>query len=308
VGEKSEDVGLVKVDTLQLGDASLEQQVFAVFPMADFERVEGVPSGGLVGYEIFKRFVVTVDYEKSRVTLTLPAAFKYQGQGTAVPFKFSEHIPQVDGEIDGIPGKFDIDTGSRASVDLLGPFVEKNGLKQKYAPKFEGVTGWGVGGPARSQIGRAQLLKLGEVAVPAPVTELTLQQKARIHRPLRRWQRRRRRAQALQHRLHSRPRAADLREKTRTRRRWTRSTASASDQPGRRRLEHHGRIRGLSRLRGGDQGGGPHRGDRFAAGDDAELAGRAPALPHRSPGTQVRLRLCSGDAEREVTVTLRDLV
>jgi len=31
-------------------------------------------------------------------------------------------------------------------------------------------------------------------------------------------------------------------------------------------------------------------------------------FPHRSPGTQVRLRLRSGDAEREVTVTLRDLV
>jgi Aspartyl protease/PDZ domain len=177
VGEKSEDVALAKVDTLQVGDATLENQVFAVFPLASFSKVEGVASGGLVGYEIFKRFVVSVDYEGSRLTLSLPEAFHYEGEGTVVPFKFNEHIPQVEGEIDGIAGKFDIDTGSRASLDLLGPFVEKHGLKAKYAPKLEGVTGWGVGGPARAAVGRARVLKLGDVTVPAPVTELTLQQK-----------------------------------------------------------------------------------------------------------------------------------
>jgi hypothetical protein len=177
VGEKSEDIGLVKLETLQLGDATVEEQVFYVFPMAGLQQVEGVELRGLVGYEIFKRFVVGVDYERSRLTLTVPTAFKYEGPGTVVPFKFNEHIPQVDGEIDGIPGKFDIDTGSRASLDLLGPFVEKHGLRQKYAPKFEGVTGWGVGGPSRSAVSRARTLKLGDVTVQAPVTELSLQQK-----------------------------------------------------------------------------------------------------------------------------------
>jgi len=183
VGEKSEDIGLVKLDTLQLGDATVEKQVFYVFPMGALQQVEGVEFSGLVGYEIFKRFVVGLDYEKSRLTLTLPTAFKYEGPGGVVSFKFNEHIPQGDGEIDGIPGKFDIDTGSRASLALLGPFVEKHGLRQKYAPKLEGVTGWGVGGASRSAVSRAQTLTLGDVTVQAPVTELTLQQKGSFTDP-----------------------------------------------------------------------------------------------------------------------------
>ncbi len=177
VGEKSEDIALSKVDKLEIGAAYLDNQVFYVFPLAAFGRVEGIPANGLIGYEVFKRFVVRIDYEASQLTLLDPASFRYTGNGVRVPFKFKEHIPQVDGEIDGIAGKFDIDTGSRSSIDLMGPFVEKHKLKAKYRPKFEGVTGWGVGGPSRSAITRAGVLKLGDVVIERPVTELTLQTK-----------------------------------------------------------------------------------------------------------------------------------
>ena len=177
VGEKSEDIGLSKLDKLEIGDAFLDNQVFYVFPLGAFSRVEGIPAYGLIGYEVFKRFVVRIDYDANRLTLLDPASFTYTGNGVRVPFKFNDHIPQVEGEIDGIAGKFDIDTGSRSSIDLMGPFVEKHGLKAKYQPKFEGVTGWGVGGPSRSAITRAGVLKLGEVVIERPVTELTLQTK-----------------------------------------------------------------------------------------------------------------------------------
>ena len=177
VGEKSEDIGIVKIAKTDLGAAYLNNQVFFVFPMQSFAQVEGVPAVGLVGYEVFRRFVVRIDYEGSRLTLLEPSNFKYTGTGTAVQFKFNEHIPQVDGEIDGIAGKFDIDTGSRSSLDLMGPFIEKNGLKEKYQPRVEGVTGWGVGGASRSAVTRAGVLKLGGVSIDKPVTELTLQTK-----------------------------------------------------------------------------------------------------------------------------------
>ena len=175
VGEKSEDISLTKIGTLQIGDATLSDQLFAVFPLASLAKVEGTPCDGLVGYEVFKRFVVRVDYEHSKLTLTLPSAFAYDGDGVAVPFVFNGHIPQVDGAIDGIPGKMDIDTGSRASLDLLAPFVATHDLEAHYAPKFEATTGYGVGGPARSLVTRAGVLELGGVAVKNVVTELTTQ-------------------------------------------------------------------------------------------------------------------------------------
>jgi len=183
VGEKSEDVGLVKLKSLEVGEATLSNQVFAVFPMKNFSAVEGISIDGLIGYEVFRRFVAKVDYEHHLITLTLPSAFTYKGEGTVVPFRFNAHIPQVDGAIDGIEGKFDIDTGSRSSLDLLGPFAEKHDLAAHYGAKLEAVTGWGVGGAARSLVTRAKVLRLGKVEVHNPVTEISLQKKGAFVSP-----------------------------------------------------------------------------------------------------------------------------
>ena len=183
VGEKSEDVGMTKVETLRIGEATLSNQVFAVFDFSTLGGVEGLPIPGLVGYEVFKRFVVSIDYEHRRLTLTQPASFNYTGTGTAVPFKFNGQIPQVEGEIDGLPGMFDIDTGSRASLSILTPFAEKHDLRARYKPKVEAITGWGVGGPSRGLMTRARVLKLGGVTIGNPLTELSLQKKGSFADP-----------------------------------------------------------------------------------------------------------------------------
>jgi len=177
VGEKSEDMGVTKVEKLQIGDATIANQVFLVFALGPFAAVEGVPQFGLVGYEVFKRFVARVDYEKKLLTLALPSAFEYRGTGTIVPFTFNEHIPQVEGSLDGISGKFDIDTGARGSVTILAPFAEKNGLTEHYGAKVAAVTGWGVGGPARGLVTRARTLRLGTLEVVGPVMDLSQQKK-----------------------------------------------------------------------------------------------------------------------------------
>ena len=308
VGEESEDVALARVDTLEVGDATLRNQVFAVFPIGSFSRVEGVPFLGLIGYEIFKRFVVTVDYEGSRLTLTLPEAFDYEGQGTVVPFKFNEHIPQVEGEIDGLAGKFDIDTGSRASLDLLGPFVERHGLRARYAPKLEGVTGWGVGGPARAAVGRAQLLKLGDVTVPAPVTELTLQQKGAFTDPyvagnvgagvLKRF-----------NIVFDYGRQRMIFEKN-----ANYAKVDAFDRAGMWMNEAEGGFDVMDVFAGSPAAeAGINVGDTIVAVDGRPVASLAlPGLRQRfrtdAPGTKVTLKIRTGGAEREVVLTLRDLV
>jgi len=183
VGEATQDVGLLKVKTLQVGDVTLTNQPFATLALEPFLKVEGFSSSGLIGYEVFRRFVVTVDYERRQLTLTRPSAFNPVGKGTPVPFRFKDQIPQVDGDIDGVAGVFDLDTGSRASIDLLAPFVEKHALAAKYAPRVEGVTGWGLGGASRSQVTRAKVLHLGSLEIREPVTELSLQKKGAFSDP-----------------------------------------------------------------------------------------------------------------------------
>lgn len=178
VGEKSEDVALARVGLLELGEASVKDQLFAVFPLEALSAVEGIPVRGLVGYEVFKRFVVTVDYAGRRLTLHDPAAFSPPGRGVAVPFTFDGHTPQVKGTLDGIPGTFWLDTGSRSGLSLFGPFAEKHGLAKRYRARHAAVAGWGVGGPARALLARGGKLTLGEgVVVEGPVVDISLQKK-----------------------------------------------------------------------------------------------------------------------------------
>src|SRR4029453_12474643 len=92
--------------------------------------------------------------------------FDPRGAGTAVPFKFYDHLPAVRGVIDGLPARFDIDTGSRSELDITSPFVERQGLRERYRPGISAITGWGVGGAARSYVVRVPSLSLGSVKVP----------------------------------------------------------------------------------------------------------------------------------------------
>jgi hypothetical protein len=174
-GDDSEKVSMVKVDSLTIGDVTIRDQLFIVFPLESFSAIEGVPQSGLIGYEVFKRFIVKIDYERKLLSLTLPEAFHYEGNGTVVPFVFDGRIPQVEGSIDGVPGSFHIDTGSRSTLTLMGPFVEEHDLISRYEPEIQGVTGWGVGGPVRSYITRTETLELGGVEFTSPVTQLSLQ-------------------------------------------------------------------------------------------------------------------------------------
>jgi len=308
VGEKSEDVGLTKVGSVQVGDVTVDDQIFAVYPLGPFASAEGVDSSGLIGYEVFKRFVVRVDYEKGLLTFTEPSAFKYTGKGTAVPFLFNAHIPQVDGSIDGIPGKFDIDTGSRASLDILAPFAEKNQLRDRYPVKIEGVTGWGVGGAARSQVTRAKELRLGDVKVAAPVTELSLQKGGAFTDPyvagnvgagvLKRFNIT---FDYKNQKLYFEPNANDARP-------------DVFDRSGMWLISDGPAFQVIDVIAGGPADKAALRaGDRIVAVDGKTTDGiPLPELRTRfkmnQPGTKIRLKVQSGGDTREVVVTLEDLV
>ncbi len=172
-GDATLDVAVTSVDRIEIGDAFLNRQTFASAPLESFGDVEGVPFMGIVGYEIFKRFVVRTDYQARQVTLIEPAGFVYHGSGVRVPFQLKDTIPIVPGDIDGIPGTFQLDTGSRSTLDLMSPFIVRNNLVARYGATLQGVNGWGVGGSERSWIVRAHHFTLGGVSIDEPVVGLS---------------------------------------------------------------------------------------------------------------------------------------
>jgi hypothetical protein len=176
VGEGRVERGETTVSRIEVGDIRLPAEEFGVISFSDSKYVFGANRiDGILGYPLFKRLVVRIDYERKQITFTEASGFVYKGSGAIVPIDFDYHLPLIKGELDGVPGVFVIDTGARSSLILYGPFVEQNNLREKYKASFEGVTGWGIGGPVRSQIVRVKTLRLGSVEVQNLIARLSLQ-------------------------------------------------------------------------------------------------------------------------------------
>jgi predicted aspartyl protease len=118
------------------------------------ERVDGI-----LGYEVFCRFVVTVDYRAKRLTFTPPAAFRPPGGSAQVlPIELRDKWAFVKAEL-VLPGavtvqdSFLIDSGSSDAVDH--PIVMN---LQSRTPATSGV---GLGAPVQGATAQATSFRLG---------------------------------------------------------------------------------------------------------------------------------------------------
>jgi len=173
-GNKIEDVGLAKVKSVSLGGLTLQDQVFITENSTGWNAIEGIKSAGLLGYEFTKRAVLTIDYAQRTMTFTKQEAFHPPKNIPAIPFTFDSHIPMVAGTLDGLPGEFEIDTGSRGSLTVMHTFAQANDLVEKYHASRKVTVGYGTGGPSKALLARAGKLTLGPIAIEAPVTELNV--------------------------------------------------------------------------------------------------------------------------------------
>jgi hypothetical protein len=161
-GEAVVTTGFARHVTYQVGDLVLRDKTISVLPITGVD-TEGFDEQGMVGFEIFRRFVTVVDYGAKTLTFIDPARFDPQGAGIAVPFVFYNHLPQVKGTFEGRPGRFDIDTGSRDELTLTKPFVDAHQLVVAHPRGVIAVDGWGVGGRTISYVTRGADLTLGPV-------------------------------------------------------------------------------------------------------------------------------------------------
>lgn len=175
-GEKSLPTGAATVGVVELGRLRLLAQPFLVLSMEDMPPVFGAERvDGVIGQSVLTRVVTTVDYEFERLVFTERAAFRAPRVAAAVPFRAGGPLPEVAASLDGVAGWFGLDTGARSSLLLLSAFVEGHHLRERYEPRLEGITGWGLGGPIRSQLARARQFDLGPYRIERPLVRLSLQ-------------------------------------------------------------------------------------------------------------------------------------
>ena len=132
------------VSRLRIGNVVLHDQTFHVIALPYAFTHGFSPSiEGVIGYEVFRRLVVRVDFQRSTIRFLDPQSFHYHGKGVAVPFYLEEHVPVVAGTVDGLQGAFQIDTGSDGSLSVTSPFVARNDLVRRYSAHIHGFAGHG---------------------------------------------------------------------------------------------------------------------------------------------------------------------
>ena len=168
-GESVALSGVAVAKSITVGGATLANQPISVLQFGP-PGVEGVDEAGMIGYEFFARFITRFDYGRHTITFFDKRYFDPKDAGVAVPIRLYHQFPEVLGSYDGIPARFGIDTGSRMTVMLTGPFVRAHHLREKTTGGVEATTGWGIGGPSRSIVTRGGVVKLGKVTIARPLT------------------------------------------------------------------------------------------------------------------------------------------
>ena len=106
VGAQTESLSFGNVAKLQVGDAVLTNQLFAVAPTRrGFGVSAGRPVDGLIGWEVLARYITTFDYANRQVTLSMPGTTQPPANGHVVPFVLYGTQPQIACVLDGIPAE-----------------------------------------------------------------------------------------------------------------------------------------------------------------------------------------------------------
>ncbi len=168
--------GRVSGININLGEVSLNNLTVAVLPLDSLEDSAGRRMDAILGYELFKNFIVEIDYESNQIKLSEPKGFVYRGAGESLPLTFTHNHPYVRASIrlagrEPIEGEFVIDLGSNFAVTLLPSFIEQQGIL-KSIPKTIQTRGRGVGGEVEMPVGRIESLQMGRFKIDRPVTVL----------------------------------------------------------------------------------------------------------------------------------------
>ena len=123
----------------------------------------GTDVHGILGYEIFSRFIVKIDYERKLLVLMSPERFKPRRKYHRIPIRIEDTKPYVTTPIvlkDGtqFTAKLLVDSGASHGL-MLDP---ESDSRIKVPPNaVSSVIGRGIGGEITGKVGRIRCLHLG---------------------------------------------------------------------------------------------------------------------------------------------------
>lgn len=114
---------------VRIGSFALPRQPFTLWALDNFRRQKR-DIRGVIGCELFERYVVTVDFRKRVVILNEPKTYRPPAAARRVPITFDGRLPVIQAALTvrgkKTPAKLMIDTGASQALVLRHPFVTEH--------------------------------------------------------------------------------------------------------------------------------------------------------------------------------------
>ncbi len=139
--------------------------------MLELRNYLGSDVHGILGYEMFSRFIVAVDYEKKVLTLYAPGKFRKKRKYQKLDMEIVDTKPFIYAEVE-------MSSGEKLNARLLVDSGASHGLMLEPASnpvivvpekKVSTVIGRGIGGEILGKVGRINQLKLGSYKLEEPI-------------------------------------------------------------------------------------------------------------------------------------------
>jgi hypothetical protein len=133
----------------------------------------GMPVHGLIGFNLFKDYIVEIDYINEQITLHKPEYYKYRDRNKDIilPLNFDGNKPFVNTSIltddsTKVPVKLLVDTGASDALWLSEKSDERIQFPKKHVEAF---IGRGLSGDLYGVKGRIDAIWVGPLVLPQPI-------------------------------------------------------------------------------------------------------------------------------------------
>ncbi len=161
------EAGIVLENTITMGDMIGYRQNIVVLKedILKLSEFVGKPIHGIIGYDIFNRFAVTLDFSINEIILENPEHYKYKpSKGERFPITIEDNKPYLStieliNDKQNLPLKVILDTGAGHAISLDAN--RSNGIPMP-EKVVKAQLGRGLSGIINGNLGRIPMLKVGK--------------------------------------------------------------------------------------------------------------------------------------------------
>ena len=177
-GNRSTSMQLGTAKSVRVGRAELSDILIAPVSFSAVQERMGYDVRGSIGYELFQRYVVAIDFDARTLTLRDPREFSYTGSGVVLPVRVENRHPVADVSVvtrshGTIVARMVLDLGSSSyALRFATDYARAHGLADD-TTTIAGPFGAGVDGVTEGQLLRFPQLRIGALTIERPSAALS---------------------------------------------------------------------------------------------------------------------------------------